>query len=155
MGRKAIAVQADVSISSDVKRMVAESEAKLGSIDILVTNAAIAHPRKFEDITEFEWDEMLTVNRKSVFLVPHAVIGGMRQRRWGCIINLSSVAAQTGGAVGAHYAAGCETRIQLRKGGKKVRAFLRPGPRSQTCCVYLQTMLGLSFAISKHALSCF
>jgi NAD(P)-dependent dehydrogenase (short-subunit alcohol dehydrogenase family) len=69
MGRKAIAVQADVSISSDVKRMVAESEAQLGPIDILVNNAAIAHPRKFEDITEFEWDEMLTVNLKSVFLV--------------------------------------------------------------------------------------
>lgn len=105
MGRKAIAVQADVSISSDVKRMVAESEAQLGPIDILVNNAAIAHPRKFEDITEFAWDEMLTVNLKSVFLVTQAVVGGMRQRRWGRIINLSSVAAQTGGAVGAHYAA--------------------------------------------------
>jgi 3-oxoacyl-[acyl-carrier protein] reductase len=88
MGRKAIAVQADVSISSEVKRIVAESEAQLGPIDILVNNAAIAHPLKFEDITEFEWDEMLTVNLKSVFLVTQAVIGGMRQRRWGRIINL-------------------------------------------------------------------
>jgi 3-oxoacyl-[acyl-carrier protein] reductase len=48
MRRKAIAVQADVSISTDVKRMVAESEAQLRPIDILVNNAAIAHPRKFE-----------------------------------------------------------------------------------------------------------
>lgn len=104
-GRKAIAVQADVSVSADVSRMVAEVEAQLGGIDILINNAGIAHPRKLEEITEAEWDEVLTVNLKSVFLVTQAVIGGMRQRRWGRIINLSSVAAQTGGAVGAHYAA--------------------------------------------------
>ena len=104
-GGVAIAVQADVSRAADVKRMVKDVEARLGSIDILVNNAAIARPRKLEEITETEWDEMLTVNLKSVFLVTQAVIGGMRQRKWGRIINLSSVAAQTGGAVGAHYAA--------------------------------------------------
>jgi 3-oxoacyl-[acyl-carrier protein] reductase len=105
MGRKAIAIQADVSAAADVKRMVAEVEAHLGGIDILVNNAAIAHPLTLEEITEAEWDEVLTVNLKSVFLVTQAVIGGMRQRRWGRIINMSSVAAQTGGAVGARYAA--------------------------------------------------
>lgn len=105
MGRKAIAVQADVSVAAEVRRIVAEVEANLGRIDILVNNAAIAHPCKLEEITEAEWDEVLTVNLKSVFLVTQAVIGGMRQRKWGRIINLSSVAAQTGGAVGAHYAA--------------------------------------------------
>jgi 3-oxoacyl-[acyl-carrier protein] reductase len=104
-GRKAIAIQGDVSVSADVTRMVAKIEAHLGGIDILVNNAAIAHPRKLEDITEAEWDEVLTVNLKSVFLVTQAVVGGMRHRKWGRIINLSSVAAQTGGAVGAHYAA--------------------------------------------------
>ncbi len=104
-GRKAIAIQADVSVSAEVTRMVAEIEAHLGGIDVLVNNAGIAHPRKLEDITEAEWDEVLTVNLKSVFLVTQAVVGGMRQRKWGRIINLSSVAAQTGGAVGAHYAA--------------------------------------------------
>src|ERR1700758_3083583 len=105
MGRKAIAVQADVSVAADVRRMVAEIDKNLGCIDILVNNAAIAYPRKLEEITETEWDEVLTVNLKSVFLVTQAVIGGMRRRKWGRIINLSAVAAQTGGAVGAHYAA--------------------------------------------------
>jgi len=105
MGRKAVAGRADVSVAADVKRMVAEVDASLGDIDILVNNAAIAHPRRLEEITEAEWDEVLTVNLKSVFLVTQAVIGGMRERKWGRIINLSSVAAQTGGAVGAHYAA--------------------------------------------------
>lgn len=105
LGRKAIAVQADVSLAADVKRMITEVEAHLGSIDILVNNAAIARPRKLEEIEEEEWDEMLTVNLKSVFLVTQAVIGRMREKKWGRIINLSSVAAQTGGAVGPHYAA--------------------------------------------------
>ena len=105
LGRKAIAVQADVSVTAEVNRMVAEVSSGLGIIDILVNNAGIAHPRKLEEITEAEWDEVLTVNLKSVFLVTQAVVGGMRQRRWGRIINLSSVAAQTGGAVGPHYAA--------------------------------------------------
>jgi 3-oxoacyl-[acyl-carrier protein] reductase len=105
MGRKSIAAQADVSVAAEVSRMVAEIEARLGGIDILVNNAGIAHPRKLEEITEAEWDEVLTVNLKSVFLVTQAAVGGMRQRKWGLIINLSSVAAQTGGVVGAHYAA--------------------------------------------------
>lgn len=105
MGRRAIPIQADVSLSADVNRMVAGVEESLGGIDILVNNAAIAKPRLLEDISESEWDEILAVNLKSVFLVTQAVIGGMRKRRWGRIINLSSVAAQTGGAVGAHYAA--------------------------------------------------
>jgi 3-oxoacyl-[acyl-carrier protein] reductase len=100
MGHKAIAVQADVSVAAEVKRMVAEIEAHLGCIDILVNNAGIAHPRKLEEITEAEWDEVLTVNLKSVFLVTQAVVGGMRQRKWGRIVNLSSVAAQTGGQWG-------------------------------------------------------
>jgi 3-oxoacyl-[acyl-carrier protein] reductase len=105
IGRKAFAIQADVSLAADVKRMITEVEDSLGGIDILVNNAAVAHPRKFEEIVEEEWDEILTVNLKSVFLVTQAVITGMRRRKWGRIINLSCVAAQTGGAVGAHYAA--------------------------------------------------
>ena len=105
LGRKAVAVRADVSVAADVRRMVAEVESQLGSVEILVNNAGIARPQKLEEITEADWDEILTVNLKSVFLVTQAVVGGMRKRGWGRIINLSSVAAQTGGAVGAHYAA--------------------------------------------------
>src|SRR5215472_11256915 len=89
-GRKAIPIQADVSQSGEVKHMVSEVENSLGGIDILVNNAAIAHPRQLEEIEEEEWDEILAVNLKSVFLVTQAVIGGMRKRKWGRIINLSS-----------------------------------------------------------------
>jgi NAD(P)-dependent dehydrogenase (short-subunit alcohol dehydrogenase family) len=80
-GRKAIPVQADVSRAQEITRMVGEVESLLGPIDILVNNAAIAQPRPFEEITETEWDEILTVNLKSVFLVTQAVIAGMRKRK--------------------------------------------------------------------------
>lgn len=103
--QRAVAIQADVCVIADVIRLVGEVQTTLGPIDILVNNAAVAHPRKIEDISEAEWDETLAVNLKSVFLVTQAVVPNMRQKKWGRIINLASVAAQTGGAVGAHYAA--------------------------------------------------
>jgi len=65
------------------------------------------------------------VNLKSVFLVTQAVIPGMRQRKWGRIINLSSVAAQTGGAVGPHYAASKAGIIGLTH--SCASAFIRDG----------------------------
>lgn len=125
LGRKALAIQADVSVSADVSRMVAEVESQLGPIDILVNNAGIAIPRKLEDIAEAEWDHVLMVNLKSVFLVTQAVITGMRNRQWGRVINLSSVAAQTGGAVGPHYAASKAGIIGLTHSCAK--AYVRDG----------------------------
>ena len=85
--------------------MVAEVTETLGTVDILVNNAGITRPQKIEDITENDWDELIDANLKSAFLVTQAVLPAMRTRRWGRIINMSSVAAQTGGLVGPHYAA--------------------------------------------------
>jgi len=105
LGRRCIAVQADVSQSSGVDRLVTAVRAGLGQIDILVNNAGIARVQGIEEITEQDWDELLTVNLKSCFLTTQAVLPGMRARSWGRIVNLSSVAAHVGGVVGAHYAA--------------------------------------------------
>jgi 3-oxoacyl-[acyl-carrier protein] reductase len=85
--------------------MVAEAESVLGGISVLVNNAGISRPQALDEITEQDWDELIAVNLKSCFLVTQAVLPGMRARRWGRIINVSSVAAQTGGVVGPHYAA--------------------------------------------------
>jgi 3-oxoacyl-[acyl-carrier protein] reductase len=105
LGRRALAIQADVSQSDQVRKMIGQIEAELGAVNILVNNAAMARQLKVEDITEADWDEHLTVNLKSAFLVTQAVLPQMRAQRWGRIINISSVAAQTGGLVGPHYAA--------------------------------------------------
>ena len=102
---RAVAVQADVSIAVDVRRMVHQVEQQLGPVAVLVNNAGIARPQPLDQISERDWDEVLAVNLKSVFLVTQAVLPCMRAARWGRIINLSSVAAQTGGVVGPHYAA--------------------------------------------------
>lgn len=104
-GRRAAAIQADVSLIADAARLVADSEAQLGPVDILVNNAAITRPQAVEDITENDWDELLDINLKSCFLMTQAVLPGMRRRKWGRILNITSVAAQTGGLVGPHYAA--------------------------------------------------
>lgn len=105
VGRRACVVAADVSRSEEVKRMLETVTAEFGAIDILVNNAGIARPQPLDQISEADWDEIIDVNLKSCFLVTQAVLPGMRARRWGRIINLSSVAAQLGGVVGPHYAA--------------------------------------------------
>ena len=105
LGRRCIAVQGDVSHRDGVDGLMDTVRTRLGEVDILVNNAGIARVQSIEEVTERDWDELLTVNLKSCFLVTQAVLPGMRARHWGRIINLSSVAAHVGGVVGAHYAA--------------------------------------------------
>ena len=98
-GRKAIAIQADVSITADVERLVKTVETELGPVAILVNNAGIGRMLPPDQVTEEIWNEFLSVNLTSVFLVTQRVLPGMRAARWGRIINLSSVAAQYGGVI--------------------------------------------------------
>jgi 3-oxoacyl-[acyl-carrier protein] reductase len=105
LGRNAIAVAADVSAAAEISRLVETVKAELGPVEILVNNAGVTRPQPIDEITEQDWDEILAVNLKSMFLVTQAVLPKMRAARWGRIINLSSVAAQLGGVVGPHYAA--------------------------------------------------
>jgi 3-oxoacyl-[acyl-carrier protein] reductase len=104
LGKRVIAIQADVSVPADVERLVCETERQLGEIEILVNNAGIAQTKPIAEITLEDWERILRVNLTSAFLVTQRVLPGMRKRRWGRIINLSSVAAQTGGVIGPHYA---------------------------------------------------
>jgi len=105
LGRPAVILQADVSLSADVDQLLEAVEHELGPVDILVNNAGITQIKPFQELTEADWDELLRVNLKSAFLLVSRVLPGMRQRRWGRIINLSSVAAQTSGVIAHHYAA--------------------------------------------------
>jgi 3-oxoacyl-[acyl-carrier protein] reductase len=105
-GGRAAAFGADVSVQSDVRRMVHDIEEQLGPIDILVNNAGIAVARGLDDITEEDFDRTIAVNLKSAFLCTQAVLPAMRARRWGRVINMSSIGARVGaGSVSVAYAA--------------------------------------------------
>ena len=106
IGGRAVAIGADVSNASSVKNMVATIEEQLGLIDILVNNAGTAITRGLDDITEEDFDRTIAVNLKSAFLCTQAVLPHMRARRWGRIINISSIGARLGaGSVSVAYGA--------------------------------------------------
>lgn len=105
LGRRAYPCPADVSQAAAVAAMVGSIEEELGWVAILVNNAGILTQKPLAEISEADWDDMLNINLKSAFLVTQQVLPGMRAKRWGRIINLSSIAAQTGGVTGPHYAA--------------------------------------------------
>ena len=116
IGRKALALQADVSSSEQVKKMAVRVEQELGTVQVLINNAAMIRPQKIEDISDADWDEMININLKSAFLVTQAFLPGMRKQRWGRIVNISSAAAQVGGVVGPHYAASKAGMLGLAHG---------------------------------------
>jgi 3-oxoacyl-[acyl-carrier protein] reductase len=104
-GRRAIAVQADVSSATEVDALVKRVNDELGAPAILVNNAGIGPVSPVFETGESEFDEVMAANLKSAFLVTRAVIGGMRERKWGRLIFLSSLAARVGGIISAPYAA--------------------------------------------------
>jgi len=105
MGRRALVAKGDVSRSADVSALVTAVESGLGPVDILVNNAGRAVFESIEQMSETSWNEIIQVNLTSVFLMTQAVLPGMRARKWGRVINLTSVAAQAGSMLGVHYSA--------------------------------------------------
>jgi len=104
-GGTALALQADVSDPAAATALVRATETHFGSLDIVVNNAGIVEKKPLEELGPADWERTLRVNLSSAFYVTQAALAGMRARRWGRIILLSSVAAQHGGVVGPHYAA--------------------------------------------------
>jgi len=105
MGRQALPVLADVSSASDVDRLVAEAIAAYGRIDILVNNAGIARDQLLLRMSEEDWDRVLAVDLKSVFLCTKAVLKHMVKQRWGRIISIASIVGIVGNPGQANYAA--------------------------------------------------
>ena len=104
-GAKAVAFAADVSDPHQVRALIHAVTANLGPIDILVNNAGVAEQCDVFDTTEAHWDRLIAANLKSAFVVTQEVIGGMRDRRWGRLVFLSSLAARNGGIMSSAYAA--------------------------------------------------
>jgi len=133
---KALAVETDVKKKDDIHSLVAFSEKEFGRIDILFNSAGICKRIDIEDISEEEWNEMIDINLRGVFLCSQAVMPIMKRQQHGRILNMASLAGKVGGiAVGAHYSASKAGVICLTKSfakalgphGITVNA-LAPGP---------------------------
>ena len=108
VGVGSLAVKADISVSTDVARMVKATVDRFGRIDILVNNAGVIARKSLLETTEEEWDEMMAVNLKGVFLCCKEVVPVMIKQGKGKIINIAAVTGQIGirhrGAYGASKA---------------------------------------------------
>jgi len=104
MNQKSLAVLADVSLSPDVDRLVEETLASYGRVDILVNNAGITRDQLLMRMSDEDWDRVINVNLKSVFLCTRAALRHMIKQRWGRIINIASIVGIVGNAGQANYA---------------------------------------------------
>jgi 3-oxoacyl-[acyl-carrier protein] reductase len=122
-GGKAIFIKADVSKKEDVESIVNITENNFGGIDILVNCAGICQIRNIEDITEQEWDKVMSVNLKGTFLMCQSILKGMKKYKGGKIVNMASLAGEVGGImVGVNYAASKAGIICLTKSLAKYAA---------------------------------
>lgn len=97
LGRKALAIRSDVSLSADVAAMRDRVLKEFGRIDVLVNNAGIAGKNApLVDVTEEDWDRVMAVDLKSVYLCSRAVLPHMVERRYGKIVNVASIAGKEG-----------------------------------------------------------
>jgi 3-oxoacyl-[acyl-carrier protein] reductase/pteridine reductase len=103
MGRRAVALQADVAKKLEVLAMIAAAEKEFGGLDILVNNAGMFFPAKFEDLTEDQWDRILDTNLKSQYLCSQAAAPLLRRSGYGRIINFASLGGLLAWPNYAHY----------------------------------------------------
>jgi glucose 1-dehydrogenase len=102
-GGKAVSIRADTSKAAEVEALMGKAVAEFGQIDILVNNAAVLKRTPFLEITEDEWDEILSVNLKGYFLCAQAAARRMVPRKSGVIINMSSASEELAGINLTHY----------------------------------------------------
>jgi 3-oxoacyl-[acyl-carrier protein] reductase len=105
LGRKALALQGDLSRRKDAEAAIRRTVDAFGRLDILVNNHGIWKDGPIETLSEDEWDETLDVNLKGVFLCTQAAVPVMKRQGSGRIINIASTAGQRGEARHSHYAA--------------------------------------------------
>ena len=102
---RTLGVQANVTSATEVEQAIALVEDQLGPVDVLVNNAGITRDGLLVRMSEPDWDAVLSVNLKAAFILTKLVSRGMMKRRWGRIINISSVVGIFGNAGQANYAA--------------------------------------------------
>jgi 3-oxoacyl-[acyl-carrier protein] reductase len=115
LGREAVVIQADVSDADSVEGMVKQTIEAFGRLDILVNNAGITKDNLLMRMKESDWDEVININLKGVFLCTKAVTRQMMKQRSGRIINMSSIVGVSGNPGQANYVAAKSGVIGLTK----------------------------------------
>jgi len=114
-GGKAIAVKADISDKAQIGAALERIRGELGPVTILVNNAAIENFCPILEIEEDNWDRIMDVNIKGVFLLTQAVLPDMIDAGWGRIVNVSAYGAQIGATEMAHYTASKGAMISMTR----------------------------------------
>ncbi|MBM3475227.1 MAG: SDR family oxidoreductase [Armatimonadetes bacterium] len=126
-GGRALFVQADVSVAADCDRVVEQTLAAFGQLDVLVNNAGITRFRRVEEIDEALWDQVMDTNLKSAYLMAQRVLPSLLERGRGAIVNVASVHAEETYPGGAVYAAskaglcGLTRALALELGSRGIR----------------------------------
>jgi acetoacetyl-CoA reductase/3-oxoacyl-[acyl-carrier protein] reductase len=108
------AVKIDIGSRASIRRALAETrKAFRRDIDILVNNAALVQEKPFETLTDADWDRMLAVNLRGAFILAQETLPAMAKRKWGRIVNITSIGGQWGGMRQVHYAAAKAGLINL------------------------------------------
>jgi 3-oxoacyl-[acyl-carrier protein] reductase len=119
MGRRVFLSHADVADPSATKALVDQAIKALGKIDVLVNNAGIGQHGPIEDITVDDFDRMFAVHVKGAFFCGQAVMPGMKERRYGKIVNISSIWGMNGANTASHYCAAKTALLGLTKAWAK------------------------------------
>jgi NAD(P)-dependent dehydrogenase (short-subunit alcohol dehydrogenase family) len=114
-GAEARFVQTDVSSAAQVEKLIQETLSTFGRLDVLVNNAGVELPKTITETTEAEWDRLMEINLKGVFLCSRASIPAMRRQGGGVIVNVASELGLVGGSEIAAYCATKGGVVQLTK----------------------------------------
>lgn len=113
LGRKAVALQMDVTMRATVEAAATEARATLGPLSVLVNNAGINKPTDFDQVTDSDWDMIVDANLKGPFICAQVLFPHLKEAGTAAIVHISSVSGQYGGPRTAHYAASKAGLISL------------------------------------------
>ena len=115
LGSRAYALPCDLADAVAVEALVPAAEAAMGSLDILVNNAGVTRDNLFMRMKDAEWDTVLAVNLTAAFRLSRSVLKGMMRRRFGRIVNITSIVGVTGNPGQGNYAAAKAGMIGMSK----------------------------------------
>jgi acetoacetyl-CoA reductase/3-oxoacyl-[acyl-carrier protein] reductase len=108
------AIQIDIASRASIRQALAETrKAFRRDVDILVNNAALVQEKPFDTLTDGDWDQMLAVNLRGAFILAQESLPAMARKKWGRIVNITSIGGQWGGMRQVHYAAAKAGLINL------------------------------------------